>query len=139
IASEPLPTKRGGARGYFTHSPQAGKKAIDNAGEELVENLYYNAMRNWATQISYGGELELEIQGLTPVQVLMVKKKLMEIDKVERVNTDRTKDLAKFRIRAMMTAEDLTMYLIGEDWADLIDPNSLDWKVNRIQAKAPGS
>jgi hypothetical protein len=139
IASEPLPTSRGGARGYYTHSPQAGKKAIDNAGEELVENLYYNAMRNWATQISYGGELELEIQGLKPVQVLLVKKKLMEIDNVERVNTDRTKDLTKFRIRAKMTAEDLTMYLIGEDWAELIDPNSLDWKTNRIQAKAPGT
>ena len=136
IASEPLPNWRGGARGYREKSPQAGKKALDLAGEELVERLFQNVMRSWATRISYGGELELEVEGINMVQAIKIKKKLRDIPNVERVNgPSMTKGKAKFRILAKMSAETLVEYLVTDDWLELIEV--IDLKANRIQAKAP--
>ncbi len=139
MASEPLPTWRGGARGYFTHSPQAGKKALDGAGQEIVERCYQNVMREWATRISYGGLLTLEIEGMNVGEALKLKKKIAAInpDKIINVNGPKaTKGVMVFRIKAKMTAEDLAMYLVEDDWAAIIEV--VDLKPNRIQAKKVG-
>lgn len=140
MASEPIPTWRGGARGFFTHSPQAGKKALDGAGKEIVDRCYNAVMRQWATRISAGGEIELHIEGMSIAEALKLKKKIKAIDpdKIRSVNGPRaTKGVMVFRIKAKMTAEDFAVYLVEDDWAAIIE--IVDLKPNRIQAKKVGS
>ncbi len=135
LASESLANWRGGARGYHTDSPQAGKKALENAGQELVDRLYQSVMKQWATRISAGGELTLEVEGMSVADAIKFKKKLQEIsvDKIKNVNHAMTKGIATFRIKAQMTAEELAEYLVDGDFASMID--IVDLKSNRIQAK----
>jgi len=138
LASESLSNWRGGARGHNSFSPQAGKKALENAGKELVERCYVSVMKRWAERISYGGELELEVEGMTMVNAIKLKKKLRGIPKVERVNgPNLTKGIAKFRILAKMTAEQLVEYLVEDEFLAFMEV--VDLKSNRIQAKTPGS
>ena len=138
LASESLANWRGGARGFHTVSPQAGKKALENAGQELVERCYQSVMKQWATRISAGGELTLEVEGMTLADAIKLKKKLQEIspDKIKNVNHAMTKGIATFRIKAQMTAEELAEHLVGGDFASIIE--IVDLKTNRIQAKKVG-
>jgi hypothetical protein len=138
LASESLANWRGGARGFHTLSPQAGKKALENAGVELVERCYQNVMRQWATRISAGGELTLEVEGMKIVDAIRLKKKLKEIDpdRIQNVNHAMTKGIATFRIKAKMTAEELVEHLIEGEFAEMIEV--VDLKTNRIQAKKIG-
>lgn len=139
VATESLANWRGGARGFYDRSPQAGKKALENAGEELVERCFQSVMRQWATRISAGGEITLEIEGLSVADGLRLRKKLRDIDPDRIVSVDgpsSTKGIATYRIKAKMTAETLAEYLIDGEWADLIE--IVDLKSNRIQAKKIG-
>ncbi len=138
LASESLANWRGGARGFHTISPQAGKKALENAGQELVERCYLSVMQQWATRISSGGELTLEVEGMTLADAIKLKKKIQEIspDKIKNVNHAMTKGIATFRIKAQMTAEELAEHLVGGEFASLIE--IVDLKTNRIQAKKVG-
>ncbi len=138
LASESLANWRGGARGFHTVSPQAGKKALENAGVELVERCYQNVMRQWATRISAGGELTLEVEGMKIADAIRLKKKLKAIDpdRIRNVTHAMTKGIATFRIKAKMTAEELVEYLVEGEFAEMIEV--LDLKTNRIQAKRVG-
>jgi hypothetical protein len=138
LASESLANWRGGARGFHTVSPQAGKKALENAGEELVERCYQSVMKQWATRISAGGELTLEVQGMSLADALKLKKKIQDIsaDKIKNVNHSLTKGIVTFRIKAQMTAEELAEHLAGGEFAQIIE--IVDLKTNRIQAKKVG-
>ncbi|MDO8630496.1 MAG: hypothetical protein Q7R41_08380 [Phycisphaerales bacterium] len=138
LASESLANWRGGARGFNTVSPQAGKKALENAGQELVDRLYQDVMKFWATQISAGGELVLEVEGFNVGDALKFKKKLEAInaDKIRNVNQSVTKGIATFRIKAKMTAEELAEHLVEGEFSGLIE--IVDLKTNRIQAKKVG-
>jgi len=135
LASESLANWRGGARGFRELSPQAGKKALENAGQELVQRVYETVMRQWATQISAGGELVLEVEGVNAVDAIKIKKKLQEMDpdRVLNVNQSLSKGIATFRIKAKMTAEDMAERLIGGDWPTILE--LIDIKSNRLQAK----
>ena len=140
LASESLANWRGGARGFFDISPQAGKKALENAGQELVERCYLSVMKRWATQISAGGELTLEVEGgMNMGEVIKLKKKLKAIDpdKIKGVRHSLTKGIATFRITAKMTAEQLVEYLVEDEFAAMIE--IVDLKTNRIQAKKVGN
>ena len=137
IASESLPNWRGGARGLHSISPQAGKKALENAAVDLVEWAYTSAMRSWATRISSGGELTLEVDGLSMGDAIKLKKMVKEIDadKILAVNGPAlTKGIATLRIKAKMTAEELAEHLTGTQFEALFE--IVDLKPNRIQAKA---
>lgn len=138
LASESLANWRGGARGFQTLSPQAGKKALENAGQELVDRLYANVMKHWATQISSGGELVLEVEGMNMGEAIRLKKRLeaMDPDRILNVNHQMTKGIATFRIRAKMTGETFVEHLVEGEFADMIDV--IDLKSNRIQAKKKG-
>lgn len=138
LASESLANWRGGARGFQTLSPQAGKKALENAGQELVDRLYVNVMKHWSTQISSGGELVLEVEGMNVVEAIKLKKKLEAIDpdRILNVNQEVTKGVARFRIKAKMTGESFVEILVTGEFADMIDV--VDLKSNRIQAKKKG-
>jgi hypothetical protein len=136
LASESDSNWRGGSRGHFTHSPQAGKMALKTAGQDLVQRCCDTVMSTWATQITFGGELELEVEGVNMADAIKIKKKLSELDGVERVNgPSLTKGIAKFRILAKMTAEDMVEQLVTDEWLALMEIT--DAKLNRIQAKKP--
>ena len=136
IASESLPNWRGGARGYREASPQAGKKALENAGVDLADRLYVSVMQKWATKLSAGGEITLEVEGLNMGEALKLKKKLLEVLKIKRVGGPSvTKGIATYRLIAEMSAEDLAMHLVGDEWSSLME--IVDLKSNRIQAKKP--
>jgi hypothetical protein len=138
LASESLANWRGGARGFHTISPQAGKKALENAGEELVTRCYENVMRRWSTRISSGGEIRLEVEGMNIADAIRLKKKIQAIDpdRILGVNHAMTKGIATFRIRAKMTAETLVEHLVDGEFAAMLEV--VDLKTNRIQAKAVG-
>lgn len=138
LASESLPNWRGGARGFHTISPQAGKSALSNAGRDVVEKCYNSVMRRWATRISSGGEIELEVEGVTMGDVIRLKKylKAIDADKVKNVNHSLTKGIAKFRIKAQFTAEEFVEFLVEPPFSDLIEV--VDLKLARIQAKKVG-
>ena len=136
IASESLPNWRGGARGYREASPQAGKKALENAGTDLFDRLYVSVMEKWSTKLSAGGEITLEVEGLNMGEALKLKKMLLEVPKIERIGGPSvTKGIATYRIIAKMSAEDLAMHLVGDEWSSLME--IVDLKSNRIQAKKP--
>ncbi len=136
IASESLPNWRGGARGHFSFSPQAGKMALSNAGRDIVEKVYQTCMKQWATQISAGGMIELEISGLKVGTAIKLKKALKEIEGVSNVNYKMTKGIAVYRIKAKMTAETFVEHLVEGEWESAIE--IVDVKMNRIQAKGLG-
>jgi len=137
LAAESIPSWRGGAPGNRTHSPQAAKMALANAGAEIVEKVYVTVMGQWATKISAGGEIQLEIEGVAMKDAIQIKKMLAEIPGVEKVNgPDVTKGLAKFRIVAKMTAETMVEHLVEPQWEEVIEV--VDLKLNRIQAKKAG-
>ncbi|UCE59239.1 MAG: hypothetical protein JSU63_17565 [Phycisphaerales bacterium] len=135
LASESLANWRGGARGVHSVSPQAGKKALENAGHDLVERCYQNVMKRWATQITAGGEIVLEVEGLSVAEAIELKKKLKDIhpSKIKNVNYTLTKGIATYRIKAEMTAEELAEYLVGGEFEALIE--LVDVKPYRLQAK----
>ncbi len=138
LASESLPNWRGGARGFHTISPQAGKSALSNAGRDVVEKCYNSVMRRWATRISSGGEIELEVEGVTMGDVIRLKKylKAIDADKVKNVNHAFSKGIAKFRIKAQFTAEEFVEFLVEPPFSDLIEV--VDLTLARIQAKKVG-
>jgi len=134
LASIGLPQTRGGARGRKEFSPQAGKQALDFAGKRAVEELYQQVLSQWATAISAGGELTLEVEGLKPAAVIRLSKALKEIKGVESVRYDISKGIARYRINAKMGGQELFERLAEEDFEKLIE--IVDLKMNRIQAKA---
>ncbi len=135
LASESLANWRGGARGFHTISPQAGKKALENAGKELVERCYDGVMRQWATQISAGGLIRLEVEGINIADAIKLRKwiKRIDPDKIKNVQYSFTHRIATFRIKATLTAAELAEYLVEGDFARLIEITDL--KTNRIQAE----
>ncbi len=138
LASESLPNWRGGARGFHTISPQAGKKALSGAGEELMTMCYNSVMKHWATRISAGGEITLEVEGVKITDTIKIKKAIKAIgrDKIKNVNSSFTKGIATIRIKAKMTGEELSEYLVEEPFASMFE--IVDVKTNRIQAKKIG-
>lgn len=138
LASESLGNWRGGARGFHTISPQAGKKALENAGQELIERCYKSVMEHWARQISTGSEITLEIEGVRFADMLRIKKAIKAIDPdlIKKVNSSLTKGIATIRIKAKMTGEELAGILGEEPFASMFE--IVDAKTNRIQAKKIG-
>jgi hypothetical protein len=133
LAAQSLPHGRGGARSVYSFSPQAAKKALSNAGEFVVENIYEACLREWATQISAGGAIELQIAGLKLGTAIKLKKELQEIRGILSVDYSMSKGVATYRIVATLTAETLAEHLVEGDWAALIE--IVDLQMNRIQAE----
>ncbi len=134
LASEGIPNTRGGARGRKEFSPQAGKMALSFAGQNVVEKLYQQIMTKWATQISAGGELILEVEGIKFAAANRLKKSIQEIEGVNSVNFRLTKDIATYHISAKMGAQDLAEKLSEGPFEKILEIGDL--KLNRIQAKA---
>ena len=134
MASEGLPNTRGGARGRKEFSPQAGKMALSNSCPTLVDSLYAQIMERWATDISAGGELILEVEGMSFKNANTLKKMIADLDGVENVNFKLTKGLARYRIRAKMQAGEFAEKISEGEFEAILEIQDL--KLNRLQAVA---
>lgn len=143
IASESLPNTRAGVRSQKEHSPQAARAALAQATlppenyarnrPYLAQKLYEAVMEQWSTQLTAGGEIALDIEGLDFATFMKIKKALAEIENVDSVNGDFTKGVGAFRIRAKLSAETLAERMTQKPFVEWIDVTDL--KPNRIQAK----
>jgi hypothetical protein len=144
IASESLPQTRAGVRSQKEFSPQAARAALVKATfpeadspalrPPLANRIYEAVMEQWSTQITAGGEIELEVQGLDFKGYVGLKKALADVSNVKRVDGDFAKGIATFRIKADLSAETLATRLTEppfEQWLEVTD-----LKLNRIQAAA---
>lgn len=137
LASESLANARGGARGYNANSPQAGKMALKHAGGPLVDSMYWNVMQRWSERLSAGGDIALEVEGVSLKTAMQIKNKLAEIPNVQRVGgPELTKGIATFRVVTTLTAQDLAQHLLTDEWLALME--IVDVKPTRLQAKGPG-
>ncbi len=136
LASKGIPVTRGGARGRSDFSPQAGKMAIVNVSGPLVDGLYEQILRQWATAISAGGELVLEVEGLNYKSGSRIKSMLAKLEGVEHVGFKLTRGVGTYHINAKMGAEILAERLSAGEFGNLFD--IVDLKLNRIQGKAVG-
>jgi hypothetical protein len=134
LASVGLPRTRGGAPGRKEYSPQAGKQALDFAGRRVVEELYHQVLGQWATALSAGGELTLEVEGIKPIPALRLRKMLEGLKGIEHVNMEFSKGVATYRINAKMNGDQLFERLAEGEFEKELDLSEL--KMNRIQAKA---
>ncbi|MCH8806235.1 MAG: hypothetical protein IH986_09125 [Planctomycetes bacterium] len=136
LASKGIPVTRGGARGRSDFSPQAGKMAIVNVSGPLVDGLYEQILRQWATAISAGGELVLEVEGLNYKSGSRIKSMLAKMEGVEHVGFKLTRGVGTYHINAKMGAEILAERLSTGEFVNLFD--IVDLKLNRIQGKVVG-
>ncbi|MCC7425179.1 MAG: hypothetical protein IT428_33330 [Planctomycetaceae bacterium] len=134
LASEGIPVTRGGARNRREHSPQAGKMALSSAGQAVVERVLFQVMSQWSTQISAGGELLLEVQGLRFKDATALKRGLQEMEGITSVNMKYARQVATYQINARMRADDLAERLSDAPFDQWLEVTDL--KLNRIQAHA---
>ncbi len=134
ITSEPLTNCRGGVRTDFAGSAQGGRKALLNCGVELAENLYWSAMKSWSTQISYGGTIVLEVEGISAVEAIKIKKNLMSaaLGKIQSINKSFSKRIGTFRIKTTLSSDDLIEILSEGYFVNILEV--MDQQMGRIQA-----
>ena len=85
-------------------------------------------------QITAGGDIELDVEGIDFKTFVDLKKALAGIERVRSVDGDFTKGAAKLRIKAQMQAQTLAELLTEKPFASWLEV--VDLKPNRIQAKA---
>lgn len=150
LASESLPVTRTGVRSRKEYSPQAARAAMaqatfppENAGgarrePPLAVKLFESVMMKWSEEITAGGDIELEVEGLDFKTFVELKKALAELDsqRIKSVDADFSKGAGKFRIKALMPSATLAERLLEKPfdaWIEIVD-----LKLNRIQAKKIG-
>lgn len=133
LASHGLPNTRGGARGRKEFSPQAGKTALGIAGGQIVEEIYGQVMVQWATAISAGGELVIEVDNIKVPAAVRLRRALAAIEGVEQVHYDYTQGRARYRLKARYGAQDFVELLINGEFERVMEIT--DVKLNRIQAR----
>jgi hypothetical protein len=143
LASESVPAARRGLRSHHEFSPQAARAALVAAtfprSEEhrepaLAIKLFESVMEQWSTQISAGGDIELEVEGVDFKTFVDLKKALAGLERVRSVDGDFSKGTALLRIKAAMQAPVLAELLTEKPFAAWLEV--VDLKPNRIQAKA---
>lgn len=146
LASESLPNTRAGVRSQKEFSPQAARTALvqatfpdaptPGAPPPLSTRLYEAVLEHWATQISFAGDLLLEVENLDFKTYVSLKRALGQIDeqRIRSVEGDFTRGIGKFRIQAQMSAAALAEKLTDKPFSEWIEV--LDLKLNRIQARA---
>lgn len=143
LVSESIPTRERGARSQHEFNPQAARAALvaatfpeSDARREpaLAIKLLEAVMEQWSTQISAGGDIELEIERIDFKTFVQVKKALSELERVRSVDGDFSKGTGLFRIKSQVAAQTLAELLTQppfDRWLEV-----LDLKPNRIQARA---
>ncbi len=134
ITSEALTNCRGGSRTEYAGSHQGGRKALLNCADELAESLYWSAMKSWATKISFGGTIVLEVEGISAVDAIKIKKNLLAAtqDKIQSINKSFSKGIGTFRIVTTLSSDDLVEILSSGFFEGLIEVK--DQQLGKIQA-----
>jgi hypothetical protein len=91
-------------------------------------------MEQWSTQLSAGGDIELEVAGLAFKKVLELEEALKQVQGVRSVNSDYTHGAGLYRIKAVIAAKTLARILADKPFSAWLEVTDL--KPNRIQAKA---
>lgn len=146
LTSESIPVTRRGVRSHHELSPQAARAALvaatfppedaRNRMPTLAGKLFDSVMEQWSTQISAGGDIDLEVEKLDFKTFVQLKKALAEMPRVRSVDGDFTKGIGAFRIKAQMSAQTLAERLTEKPFSDWVEVQDL--KLNRIQARKTG-
>jgi len=146
LASESLPVTRRGVRSHHEFSPQAARVALVEAtfpesnrpGQRpaLATRLYESVMAQWATRISAGGGIELEVESLDFKTYVRIRNALKELEGIKSVDGDFTKGTGVFRVKATISADTLAERLLEAPFDELLEVKDL--KLSRIQAKMVG-
>jgi hypothetical protein len=145
LASESVPALRRGVRSQREFSPQAARAALaaatfprsdEHREPALAIKLVESVMEQWSTQISAGGDIELEVEGVDFKTFVELKKALGGMERVRSVDGDFTNGTAQLRIKALMQTHTLAELLTEKPFNAWIEV--VDLKPNRIQAKAAG-
>ena len=143
LTSESVPVTRRGVRSRKEFSPQAARAALVAATfprsetrrePALATRLFESVMEHWSTQISAGGDIDLEVEGIDFKTFVELKKSLAGFDRIRSVEGEFTKGAGKFRIKAALSAQTLGELLTAPPYAGWLEV--VDLKLNRIQAKA---
>lgn len=137
LASESLTNWRGGTRSFHEASPQAGRTALANAGQPLMDRCYDSVMRYWATRITVGAQRVLVVRNLTFQRAVTWKKNLEELapDRIESVEFSFDQDVGRYRLRTTLSTADLARRLLGAGWAS--DTTVVTLSENRLVVQLP--
>lgn len=146
LASESLPATRAGARGDREYSPQAAAAALVRATfpdtgaparePPLADRLFASVMEQWSTQLTTGGDVELEVEGLDFRAFVELRKALADLPGVRSVDGDFAKGVGSFRIKAQLTAAALAERLAARPFDEQLE--IVELKPTRILAKRVG-
>ncbi|MGE0481924.1 MAG: hypothetical protein AB7Q17_15795 [Phycisphaerae bacterium] len=146
LASESLPVTRAGARGDREYSPQAAAAAlaratfpdVDTPRREppLADRLFSAVMEQWSTQLTTGGDIDLEVEGLDFRGFAELRKTLADLPGVRSVDGDFAKGIGSFRIKAQLTAAALAERLAARPFD--VQLEVVELKPTRIVAKRVG-
>lgn len=145
LASEALPVTRAGARSNNEFSPQAARAALARATlpEEppekrppgLAERLVDSVMEQWSVQLTGGGDVEIEIDGLDFRGYTALRRALTELDpaRIRAVDGDFTKGAALLRLKTTLSSQMLAERLLEKPFEGI---EITDVKPGRIQGRA---
>ncbi|MEW6250583.1 MAG: hypothetical protein AB1716_08035, partial [Planctomycetota bacterium] len=145
LASETSPSQRAGARSQQEYSPQAARAALklatlpgspDDHRPTLATKLLDAVLEQWSIQISAGGDVELEVEGLDFRGFVDLKRALTELERVRSVDGDFTRGAGRYRIKTLMSAHTLAELLAEAPFTRPLEITDL--KPNRIQARPAG-
>lgn len=143
LASESIPVTRRGVRSRHEFSPQAARAALVEATfphsetrrtPALAVRLFESVMEQWSTQISAGGDIELEVEGLDFKSFVAIRKALEGLERIRSVDGDFTQGTGRYRIKAQMQAQVLAELLAARPFDAWLEVRDL--KPHRIQARA---
>ncbi len=142
LTSQSAPVTRRGVRSRHEFSPQAARAALTEATfprsdrrrePALATKLYEAVMEQWATQITAGSDIELQVAGLEFKAYLNLKRALEGLERVKSVAGDFSDRTGRFRIKALFQAEQLAERLTEPPFDQWMDIHDL--KLNRIEAR----
>lgn len=121
IVREHIPQFQGAARTDRAPSIEAGKMALEKAGEELFDRIYREAVRKWIDNIGGSREITFEVRAVPALGVgIRMENMLREIDGVTNVRRRYDSQVATFYITSKMSANVLSNHLVMGDWENIV-------------------
>lgn len=145
LASESLPVTRAGARSNNEFSPQAARAALaratlpDEPPEKrppgLAERLVDSVLEQWSVQLTGGGDIEIEIDGLDFRGYSTLRRTLAELDpaRIRSVDGDFSRGAALLRLKTTLSSQVLAERLLEKPFEGI---EITDVKPGRIQGRA---
>jgi len=103
-AGTPDGWRRGGSR---VDGRPGAKQALQNTAKNLANLCVAKLLETWTRQAVSGGQIVVEVHNVSFKQMMAIQKALKKIKDITDLNRDFKKPLAKFRIKAGISAEKL--------------------------------